>query len=185
MPVIIQGLGARSKVDAPTAGWDNAKRFVDEATARGAAVYSMAMSKPFNRTFDLAAGTKLYEGALQFNRIFTEAATVDERIALIADPAFRDDDPRLGRQPEPRPRRRAHAAAAALGGAARQQGVQAGEREARRPLARRHRRRAGRAPHRRHARHRRCPRTSPSSSCGRPRRPSGSRARRSPRTTRT
>ncbi len=90
MPVIIQGLGARSKVDAPTAGWDNAKRFVDEATARGAAVYSMAMSKPFNRTFDLAAGSKLYEGALQLNRLFTEASTVEERLALIADPAFRD-----------------------------------------------------------------------------------------------
>jgi N-acyl-D-aspartate/D-glutamate deacylase len=90
MPVIIQGLGARSKVDAPTAGWDNAKRFVDEATAQGAAVYSMAMSKPFNRTFDLAAGTKLYEGALQLNRLFTEAPTVEERLALIADPAFRD-----------------------------------------------------------------------------------------------
>lgn len=90
MPVIIQGLGARSKVDAPTAGWDNAKRFVDDATARGAAVYSMAMSKPFNRTFDLAAGTKLYEGARQLNRLFTEASTVAERLALIADPAFRD-----------------------------------------------------------------------------------------------
>jgi N-acyl-D-amino-acid deacylase len=91
MPVIIQGLGARSKVDAPTAGWDNAKRFVDEATARGAAVYSMAMSKPFNRTFDLASGTKLYEGALQFNRMFTEASTVHERIALLSDPTFRDE----------------------------------------------------------------------------------------------
>ncbi len=90
LPVIIQGLGARSKVDAPTAGWDNAKRFVDEATAQGAAVYSMAMSKPFNRTFDLAAGTKLYEGALAFNRMFSEATTVDERIALLRDPAFRD-----------------------------------------------------------------------------------------------
>ncbi|MEX2293276.1 MAG: amidohydrolase family protein [Acidimicrobiales bacterium] len=90
MPVIIQGLGARSKVDAPTAGWDNAKRFVDEATEQGAAVYSMAMSKPFNRTFDLAAGTKLYEGALALNRLFTEAGTVAERMALVADPAFRD-----------------------------------------------------------------------------------------------
>ena len=57
MPVVIQGLGARSKVDAPTAGWDNAKRFVDEATDQGAAVFSLAMSKPFNRTFDLATGT--------------------------------------------------------------------------------------------------------------------------------
>jgi N-acyl-D-amino-acid deacylase len=90
MPVIIQGLGARSKVDAPTAGWDNAKRFVDEATAQGAAVYSMAMSKPFNRTFNLADGTKLYEGALQLNRLFTEASTVEQRLALIADPTFRE-----------------------------------------------------------------------------------------------
>jgi N-acyl-D-amino-acid deacylase len=38
LPIVIQGLGARSKIDAPTAGWDNAKRFVDEATAHGAAV---------------------------------------------------------------------------------------------------------------------------------------------------
>jgi N-acyl-D-aspartate/D-glutamate deacylase len=90
LPVIIQGLGARSKVDAPTAGWDNAKRFVDEATARGAAVYSMAMSKPFNRTFDLAAGTKLYEGCLEFHRMFTEAPTPPERVALLRDPSFRD-----------------------------------------------------------------------------------------------
>lgn len=90
LPVVIQGLGARSKVDAPTAGWDNAKRFVDEATEQGAAVYSMAMSKPFNRTFTLAGGTKLYEGALELNRIFTEAATVEARAALAADPAFRD-----------------------------------------------------------------------------------------------
>jgi N-acyl-D-aspartate/D-glutamate deacylase len=90
LPVIIQGLGARSKIDAPTASWDNAKRFVDEASAQGAAVYSMAMSKPFNRTFDLSAGTKMYEGALEFHRIFTDAATVPERIALLNDASFRD-----------------------------------------------------------------------------------------------
>ncbi len=90
MPVIIQGLGARSKIDAPTAGWDNARRFVDDATEQGAAVYSMAMSKPFNRTFNLADGTTLYEGALQFNRMFTEARSAAERIALLGDPAFRD-----------------------------------------------------------------------------------------------
>jgi N-acyl-D-aspartate/D-glutamate deacylase len=90
LPVVIQGLGARSKVDAPTAGWDNAKRFVDEATDQGAAVYSLAMSKPFNRTFTLAAGTTMYEGALEFHRMFTDAATVDARIALLRDPSFRD-----------------------------------------------------------------------------------------------
>jgi N-acyl-D-aspartate/D-glutamate deacylase len=89
MPVIIQGLGARSKVDAPTAGWDNAKRFVDEATEQGAAVYSMMMARPFNRTFTLAEGTTLYEGVLELNRIFTEAKTVPERMAMALDPAFR------------------------------------------------------------------------------------------------
>ena len=89
MPVIIQGLGARSKVDAPTAGWDNAKRFVDEATERGAAVYSLLMAKPFNRTFTLAAGTSLYQGVLELNRLFTEASTVAERTSLLHDEAFR------------------------------------------------------------------------------------------------
>ena len=90
LPVIIQGLGARSKVDAPTAGWENAKRFVDEASERGAAVYSLVMSKPFNRTFDLAHGTSLFEGALEFHQMFTDAPTVQARIALLRDAAFRD-----------------------------------------------------------------------------------------------
>jgi len=90
MPVIIQGLGARSKVDAPTAGWDNAKRFVDEATGQGAAVYSLMMARPFNRTFTLAEGTTLYEGVLELNRLFTEATTVPERLAMALDPGFRD-----------------------------------------------------------------------------------------------
>lgn len=89
MPVIIQGLGARSKVDAPTAGWDDAKRFVDEATAEGAAVYSMMMAKPFNRTFTLAAGTTLYEGVLELDKLFKEASTVEERIAKLRDEEFR------------------------------------------------------------------------------------------------
>ncbi len=89
MPVIIQGLGARSKVDAPTAGWDNAKRFVDEATDQGAAVYSLMMARPFNRTFTVAGGTTLYEGVLELNRLFTEAKTVPQRVAMAVDPAFR------------------------------------------------------------------------------------------------
>jgi N-acyl-D-aspartate/D-glutamate deacylase len=90
MPVVIQGLGARSKIDAPTASWDEAKKFVDEATARGAAVHSMLMAKPFNRTFTLAAGTTLYEGVFTFDRMFKETRTVPERMALLRDPGFRD-----------------------------------------------------------------------------------------------
>jgi N-acyl-D-aspartate/D-glutamate deacylase len=90
MPVVIQGLGARSKIDAPTAGWEEAKAFVDDATSRGASVHSMVMAKPFNRTFTLAAGTTLYEGVPAFDRMFKEARSVPDRIALLRDPGFRD-----------------------------------------------------------------------------------------------
>ena len=89
LPVIIQGLGAKSKVEAPTAMWDSAKRFVDDATRRGAAIYSMVNSRPFNRTFNLAEGTSLYEGALDFHRMFTTATTPEARVALLRDGAFR------------------------------------------------------------------------------------------------
>ena len=186
MPVIIQGLGARSKVDAPTAGWDNAKRFVDEATARGAAVYSMAMSKPFNRTFDLAAGTKLYEGALAAQPPLHRGHHGGRAPRAHRRPRLPRRGARLGRPPQPRPGRRAHPAAARPGPCSTSTRSSKPENDKLdRPVARRHRRRARRAPHRRLPRHRAPARTSPSSSSGRPRPPSGSRARRSPRTIRT
>ena len=122
MPVVIQGLGARSKIDAPTAGWDNAKRFVDEATDQGAAVFSLAMSKPFNRTFDLATGTTMYEGALEFHRMFTDASDVAFTHGAAARSVVPRLHPPLGRQPQPRSREGRDAAAAALGRRARQQG---------------------------------------------------------------
>jgi N-acyl-D-aspartate/D-glutamate deacylase len=50
----------------------------------------MMMAKPFNRSFSLAGGTTLYEGCLQFNRLFTEATTVPERMAMLSDPSFRE-----------------------------------------------------------------------------------------------
>ena len=89
LPVIIQGLGARSKVDAPTATWPESKRYLDGARARGAAIYSMLISRPFHRTFSLAGGTTLFEGAIPFNRLFSEASTVDARRAMLREPAYR------------------------------------------------------------------------------------------------
>ena len=50
----------------------------------------MLMAKPFNRTFTLAAGTTLYEGCLEFNRMFREASDVEGRMAMLRDPAYRD-----------------------------------------------------------------------------------------------
>ncbi|MCR9097200.1 MAG: amidohydrolase family protein [bacterium] len=91
LPIIIQGLGARSKVDAPTATWDNTRVYLDKARAAGAGVYSMLMSRPFNRRFSLKEGTSLFDGVLPFARLFQEADTVAERSALLNDPAYRDE----------------------------------------------------------------------------------------------
>ena len=90
LPVIIQGLGARSKTDAPTATWPKSKAYLEHARSLGAAVYSLLISRPFQRPFSLAAGTTLFEGALAFARLFREASTVAERRAMLEDPAYRD-----------------------------------------------------------------------------------------------
>ena len=89
LPIIIQGLGARSKVDAPTATWDHCVAYLERARQQGAGVYSMLMSRPFNRRFSLADGTSLYEGVPAFQRLFDEAKTVSARLAMLADPAYR------------------------------------------------------------------------------------------------
>ncbi len=89
LPIIIQGLGARSKVDAPTATWEHCVAYLERARKQGAGVYSMLMSRPFNRRFSLAEGTSLYEGVPAFQRLFDEAKTVSARLAMLADPAYR------------------------------------------------------------------------------------------------
>src|SRR4051794_6524725 len=62
LPIIIQGLGARNKVDAPTATWEHAEQFLEHAADRGAAVFSLLRNHPFDRAFNLASGTQLYDG---------------------------------------------------------------------------------------------------------------------------
>ncbi|MCR9093038.1 MAG: amidohydrolase family protein [bacterium] len=89
-PVVIQGLGARSKVDAPTATWPKSEAYLERARSLGAAVYSLLIARPFERPFSLARGTTMFEGALAFHRLFTEAETAEARMALLRDPAFRD-----------------------------------------------------------------------------------------------
>ncbi len=90
LPIIIQGLGARSKVDAPTATWPQSKAYLEHARSLGAAVYSLLIARPFRRPFSLATGTTMFEGALAFDRLFRAVKTVPERIAMLRDPAYRD-----------------------------------------------------------------------------------------------
>ncbi|MCB9726228.1 MAG: amidohydrolase family protein [Spirochaetaceae bacterium] len=89
-PVIIQGLGARSKVDAPTATWPRSEAYLEHARKLGAPVYSLLIARPFQRPFDLVRGTTMFEGALAFHRLFSEAKDVPTRMAMLRDPAYRD-----------------------------------------------------------------------------------------------
>ena len=89
-PVIIQGLGARSKIDAPTAIWPKSEEYLERCRARGAAVYSLLISRPFNRPFTLAGTTSMYEGVPAFHRLFKTGAVAD-RMAMLRDPAYRDE----------------------------------------------------------------------------------------------
>ena len=89
LPVIIQGLGGRNKVDAPTATWEASKEFLDRATAAGAPVYSMLIARPFDRPVVIDE-TNLHYLAVPAWRDMLRLPH-DERIALLRDPAARDE----------------------------------------------------------------------------------------------
>ena len=105
LPILIQGLGARSKVDAPTATWEHSRAYLERARARGAAVYSLLMARPFHRRFSLAGGTGLYDGVPAFARLFSEASTPAERTVLLRDPGYRDEIRRAVENPNTDPGR--------------------------------------------------------------------------------
>ncbi len=87
VPVIIQGLGGRNKVDAPGATWPAALEFLARADAQGVPIYSMLLARPFDRPFRLLEGTTLYEGVPAWDRVV--APTVADRVERLADPAVR------------------------------------------------------------------------------------------------
>lgn len=89
-PVIIQGLGARSKIEAPTATWPESEKYLEYCRGRGAAVYSLLISRPFNRPFSLARTTSMYEGVPAFHRLF-KTPGISDRILMLREPAFRDE----------------------------------------------------------------------------------------------
>ena len=62
VPVVTQGLGGRSKVDAPTKAWEQSRAFLDDSALRGAPVFSLLMTRAFNGTFSLREGSSRYDG---------------------------------------------------------------------------------------------------------------------------
>ncbi|MCD9622953.1 N-acyl-D-amino-acid deacylase family protein [Rhabdothermincola salaria] len=88
VPVITQGLGGRSKVDAPTKTWQESRAFLDRSAALGAPVYSLLMTRPLNGPFDLIDGTTRYEGVPLWNELM--ALDVATKRTWLEDPTRRD-----------------------------------------------------------------------------------------------
>lgn len=83
VPVITQGLGGRSKVDAPEETWAASKAFLDASAALGAPVYSLLMTRPLNGPFTLRGGTTRYQGVPLWDELMS--LPPDERRAWLQD----------------------------------------------------------------------------------------------------
>jgi len=88
LPIVIQGVGGRDKVDAPNAAWGQAREFFDRAASRGAAIFSLLRNHPFDRPIDLAAGSSLYSGVPSWDEIMD--LSHEEKIAALRDPKRRE-----------------------------------------------------------------------------------------------
>nr|WP_047166018.1 amidohydrolase family protein [Sphingomonas sp. Y57] len=89
VPVIIQGLGGRNKVDAPTATWEASVEFLDRATAAGAPVYSLLISRPFDRPVVFGPECPHYAAVASWHAMMRLPKA--ERDAMLRDPAARDE----------------------------------------------------------------------------------------------
>ena len=87
LPVVIQGLGGRNKVDAPTATWEAAQAFLDRATEAGAPVYSMLIARPFDRPVVIDETNFHYLAVPSWDRMLKLPHA--ERVALLRDPSAR------------------------------------------------------------------------------------------------
>jgi N-acyl-D-aspartate/D-glutamate deacylase len=87
VPAVTQGLGGRSKVDAPTKTWEESRRFLDRSAAEGTPVYSLLMTRALNGPFTVAGGTTRYEGVPEWHALMT--APPAEKRRLLADPSAR------------------------------------------------------------------------------------------------
>src|SRR5690606_18975257 len=88
VPVVIQGLGGRSKVDVPTAGWAEAESFLNRANEEGVPIYSLLMTRPFDRTVEIGPNNVHYRACFAFHELLN--LPEDDRRAALQDPEWRD-----------------------------------------------------------------------------------------------
>jgi len=89
LPVIIQGLGGRNKVDAPTATWGRAVQFLDRAAANGTPVYSMLIARPPDRPVVIDDTNFHYMAVPSWDQMLK--LPYPERIARLRDPKAREE----------------------------------------------------------------------------------------------
>jgi N-acyl-D-amino-acid deacylase len=90
VPVVVQGLGGRSKVDVPSiATWDDTVAFLDDAERQGAPVYSMLIARPFDRAVNFDETNHLWAAVPTWHRM--ARLPIEERAALLRDPAAREE----------------------------------------------------------------------------------------------
>ena len=87
VPVVTQGLGGRSKVDAPTKAWEQSRAFLDDSALRGAPVFSLLMTRAFNGTFSLREGSSRYDGVPLWRELM--ALDWEQRRERLADEQWR------------------------------------------------------------------------------------------------
>lgn len=88
LPVIIQGLGAKSKVDVPGSGWDDAVKSLNEAVAEGAPFYSLLIARPFDRQVAFDETNHHWRAVPSWHDM--TRLPLEQRRALLRDPAARD-----------------------------------------------------------------------------------------------
>jgi N-acyl-D-amino-acid deacylase len=89
LPIILQGLGGRSKVDVPGADWEAVSAWLDEVGRSGVALFSLLRNHPFDRDFRLDEGTNLYEGVPAFHEVLRPGLDPTARLRLLEDPQVR------------------------------------------------------------------------------------------------
>jgi N-acyl-D-aspartate/D-glutamate deacylase len=91
LPIILQGLGGRSKVDVPGAEWEQVSAWIEEVGRQGVGIFSLLRNHPFDRDFRIETGTNLYEGVPSWHKVVGPGVARQDRLALLGDPAVRDE----------------------------------------------------------------------------------------------
>jgi N-acyl-D-amino-acid deacylase len=85
LPVVVQGMGFRP---GARERWDDQTRFLADARARGAAIYSMLRTQPFMRPFNWRRGTSLFDGVFHWRDL--SELSLAERLARLKDQGLRE-----------------------------------------------------------------------------------------------